>query len=123
MLLAVVTGALVSLIFQLKRSLQKVEKTIGDIDEKVLPLIEEAQVSINNINSITDKVDRGLSSAEKAMNNLKLAASAVKQVGSTLSSDGMLRFFLKSGALVGIKAAAGVLKERLFQKGGKKDGK
>jgi len=47
----------------------------------------------------------------------------VKQAGSTLSSDGMLRFFLKSGALVGIKAAAGVFKKRMFWEGGKRDGK
>ncbi len=111
------------MIFQLKKTLQKVEKTVSDIDEKVQPLLKEAQISVNNINSITCKVDRGLGSAETVLNNIKLAAGALKQAGSTLSSDGMLRFFVKSGALVGIKAATGVLKERIFNKGGRGDGK
>lgn len=122
-LLAIVTAAMVSLIIQLKKSLQKVEKTISDIDETVKPLLREAQISVNNLNSITGKVDRGLGSAEKVITNLAVAVSAVKKVSSVLSSDGILRFFLRSGVLVGIKAAAEVLKKRIFHEGGKRDGK
>jgi len=118
-LFALITGAVISLIMQLKKTVGKIEKAIDDVDTVLIPLLKKVDSSLEHVNSISMQLDEGLNSAGQTLKSVKVVAGTIKQVVSLLSAENIIKSVIRSSTWVGVKAGAEVLKRRWINRGRK----
>ena len=113
----VLTGFIVYIILELKKTISSLRITLESIQKTLIPTVEELQMTLKSIRKITDDVGavseevKGLSGSVREMSeNVKYASEAVSRI--TTNSAAQI-----SGVRAGIKAGFGYFISNLLTKG------
>ena len=100
----VLTGFIVYIILELKKTIDSVKLSVESIEKVLIPTVEELQVTLKSVRKITDDVGvvtegvKGLSGSIREMSeNVKYVSDAV----STITKNSVVQV---SGVRAGIKA-------------------
>ena len=113
----VLTGFIVYIILELKKTINSVRITMESIEKTLIPTVEELQMTLKSVRKITDDVGvvteevKGLSGSIREMSeNVKYVSEAVSRI--TTNSVAQV-----SGVRAGIKAGFGYFIKNLLTKG------
>jgi uncharacterized protein YoxC len=81
----VLTGFIVYLILELKKSINSMRLTIESMEKVVIPTVEELQMNLKSIRKITDDVGVVTESVKGLSGSIRVMSENVKQISETVS--------------------------------------
>jgi len=112
----VLTGFIVYLILELKKTISSLRITLESLEKKIVPTVEEVQITLKSVRKITDDVGvvseevKGISGSVREMSeNVKYASEVISRI--TTNSVAQI-----SGVRAGIKAGIGYFISNLLTK-------
>ena len=112
----VLTGFLISMIMQIRKTAREAEITLKTINEKINPLLSKINDTVANIRNMSEELNRGVTSTANTIRAVESAVKNVSQVTTLLSAKNLGKKILVSSLWIGIKAGVDVIKNRFFSK-------
>lgn len=114
----VTAGYVISLIIELKKTLQSVNILLKTTEESLKPTIEEVQETLKSTRGITDNLNDVTSDIKTFSSSVRDVGMTVKQVSSLVGDFSSLARIHASGLKAGVKTGALYLLHNLLSKKG-----
>jgi uncharacterized protein YoxC len=115
---AVTAGYVISLIIELKKTLQSVNNLIKTTEESLKPTIEEVQQTLRSTRGITDNLNDVTSDIKTLSSSVRDVGDTVRQVSSAVGGFSSLARIQASGIKAGVKTGVMYLLHNLLSKKG-----
>ena len=112
----VLTGFIVYLILELKKSIDSVKLSMESIEKVLIPTVEELQMNLKSVRKITDDVGIVTESVKGFADSIREMSENVKQVSEAVSAITKTSVVEVSGVKAGIKAGFEYFIKNLFTK-------
>ena len=112
----VLTGFIVYLILELKKSIDSVKLSMESIEKVLIPTVEELQMNLKSVRKITDDVGIVTESVKGFADSIREMSENVKQVSEAVSAITRTSVVEVSGVKAGIKAGFEYFIKNLFTK-------
>ena len=110
------TGFLISMIMQIRKTAREAEITLKKINEEMNPLISKINDTVANIRNMSEELNRGVTTTANAVRGIESVVGNISKVTSLLSVKNLGKKILVSTLWIGIKAGVDVIKNRLFSR-------
>jgi uncharacterized protein YoxC len=113
----VLTGFIVYLILELKKTIASLRVSMESIEKVLLPAVEELQMNLKSVRKITDDVGVVTESMKGFSDSIRVMSDNVKQVSEAVSTITKTSVVEASSVKAGIKAGFGYFIKNLLTKG------
>jgi uncharacterized protein YoxC len=113
----VLTGFLIYLILELKKSTDSVRLSMESLEKVLIPTVEELQMNLKSMRKITDDVGVVTESVKGFSESIRAMSDNVKQVSEAVSTITKTSVVEASSVKAGIKAGFGYFIKNLLTKG------
>ena len=113
----VLTGFIVYLILELKKSINSMRLTLESMEKVLIPTVEELQMNLKSVRKITDDVGIVTESVKGLSGSIREMSENVKQVSEAISTITKTSAVEVSGVKAGIKAGFDYFIKNFFMKG------
>lgn len=100
----VLTGFIVYLILELKKTIASVRVSMESIEKVLLPTVEELQMNLKSVRKITDDMGVVTENVKGFSDSIRAMSDNVKQVSETVSTITKTSVVEVSGVKAGLKA-------------------
>jgi uncharacterized protein YoxC len=114
----VTAGYVISLIIELKKTLQSLNSFLKTTEESLKPTIEEVQQTLRSTRGITDNLNDVTADIKTLSSSVRDVGFTVKHVSGVVGDIASLATIQASGLKAGVKAGAMYLLHNLFSKKG-----
>jgi uncharacterized protein YoxC len=113
----VLTGFIVYLILELKKTIASVRVSMESMEKVLLPTVEELQMNLKSVRKITDDVGVVTESVKGLSDSIRAMSDTVKQVSEAVSAITKTSAVEASSIKAGIKAGFGYFINNILTKG------
>jgi uncharacterized protein YoxC len=113
----VLTGFIVYMILELKKTIDMVKLSMESIEKTLIPTVEELHLTLKSVRKITDDVGVVTENVRGLSTSIHEISENVKQVSVAVGTITKTSVIQASGVRAGIKAGFGYFIKNLFTKG------
>ena len=113
----VLTGFIIYIILELKKTIDSVKLSMESIEKILIPTVEELQMTFKSVRKITDDVGVVTEDVKGLSGSIREISANVKQVSEAVSTITKTSAVQVSGVKAGVKAGFGYFIKNLFAKG------
>jgi uncharacterized protein YoxC len=115
---AVTAGYVISLIIELKKTMQSVNDFLKTTEASLKPTLEEVQQTLRSLRGVTDNLNDVTSDIKTLSSSVRDVGVTVKQVSGVVGDVSSLARIQASGLKAGVKTGFMYLLQNLFSKKG-----
>ncbi len=118
---AVTAGYIISLIIELKKTINSVNVVLKSIEENLNPVLDELQLTLKSLRNISDDVNEVTSDVKVLSKSVKDIGTNISRASSFIGTAASLATIRASGLKAGLKTGLGFLISNIFSRiGGRK---
>ncbi len=118
---AVTAGYIISLIIELKKTINSVNVVLKSIEENLNPVLDELQLTLKGLRNISDDINEVTSDVKVLSKSFKDIGVNINRASSFIGTAASFASIRASGLKAGLKTGLGILISNIFSRiGGRK---